>query len=121
LNFFIISFLLTSILFIIGGDSTATYQNVKTRMTMYSYADTIEAGGSLSAYAGMDVEVDMDSCVGGGFGVIAIVCGSVADAKANVGLNMKFGMNTLIGDNGDTKSNQFEITWSYTTSDNPAT
>ena len=88
---------------------------------MYSYADTIEAGGSLSAYAGMDVEVDMDSCVGGGFGVIAIVCTPVADVKANVGLNMKFGMNTLIGDSRDTKSNQFEITWSYTTSDNPAT
>lgn len=90
-------------------------------MTMYTWADQIEAGGSLSASLGVDVEIGTDTCIGGGFGAIVIACLPVADVEANADLDMSFGMNTLISDLGDTRSNEFSITWSYTTSDNPAT
>ena len=90
-------------------------------MTMYTYADTIEAGGSLALSAGLAVGTDVDSCIGGGFGVMVLACLPTADAQGDVDLSMNFGMGSLLKDSGDTKSNEFSITWSYTTSDNPAT
>jgi hypothetical protein len=79
-----------------GGDSTATYSNVKTRMTMYTYSDTIEAGGTLALSTGLAVGTDVDTCVGGGFGAMVLACLPTADAKADVELSMNFGMGTLL-------------------------
>jgi hypothetical protein len=94
---------------------------VKTRMTTYTWRDTIEAGGSLNLATGLAIGTDVDTCAGGGLGAIVVVCLPTADAKANAAVEMGFGMGTLISDEGDTRSNEFSITWSYTTSDNPAT
>ena len=88
---------------------------------MYTWADTIEAGGSLNLSTGLVLGTDIDTCAGGGFGAMVLVCLPTADVKANAALEMGFGMGTLISDKGDTRSNELSITWSYTTSDNPAT
>ena len=104
-----------------GGDSTATYENVKTRMTTYTWADTIEAGGSLNLATAVVGGTDIDTCAGGGVGAIVLLCSQTADATTSAALETGFGMGTLISDKGDTRSNEFSITWSYTTSDNPAT
>ena len=90
-------------------------------MTTYTWADTIEAGGSLTLATGLVLGTDIDTCAGGGLGAIMVVCLPTADVKANADLEMGFGMGTLISDKGDTRANEFSITWSYTTSDNPAT
>lgn len=104
-----------------GGDSTATYENVKTRMTIYTQSDQIEAGGSLGLAIGPVADADVKTCAGVAFGAALLVCVPTAKVELNVELQTKFGMNTLLSDKETTRSNEFSVTWSYTTSDNPAT
>jgi len=100
-----------------GSSSFASYQNVVTKYKVKN--SQFKINGQNVAGLGVSTvgDVDVDTCIGGGFGALVLVCKEIAKAKATI--------NVFEGDitakvpitNYDEKySNQFSTTWSYATS-----
>jgi len=70
--------------------------------------------------AGLEVEADPELCSGGGMGAIVMACIPILRNEVSASFAATGDMNTDILNEGGAFSNEFSITWSYTTSDNPA-
>jgi len=92
---------------------------VKTTIKAYHSDWVLHADGNTNFDAGVKVDIDAKMCAGGGLGAIILNCLPLVrnDMAATAGYQAS--MNTDLVNEGDDLSNEFSITWSYTTSDDP--
>ena len=105
--------------FLLGGGSTASYKNVQTTIKAYTWSDKIQAQGGASLNVAMKVKPDVEQCTGGGVGAIVLVCQSLVGGDNEWAVDGSLDMHTDLSNTGGEEENQFSITWSYTTSDDP--
>ena len=102
-----------------GGGSTASYQNVQTTIRAYSWSDKIQGQGALGLNVAMEVEPEADLCTGGGLGAIVLACIPTIRGDNKWAVDGNMDLHTDLSNTGGEEENQFSITWSYTTSDDP--
>ena len=67
----------------------------------------------------LEVKPDIDLCTGGGMGAIVLVCNSLLSGDNHWAVDSNMDLHTDLSNTGGEEENQFSITWSYTTSDDP--
>ena len=109
----------------IGGLSSASYENVVTTFKLKSedYASSIQH--SLSVDVSTDIDIKADFCSGGGFGIAGFgfeVCKEPFNSETEVGI-FSGGLESNFGtqQTSSSDSNSFSTTWSFETSGDPWT
>jgi len=105
--------------FLLGGGSTASYTNVQTTIKAYTWSDKVQAQGGLGLNVAMEVAPESDLCTGGGLGAIVLACIPTIRGDNKWAVDSNLDMHTDLSNTGGEEENQFSITWSYTTSDDP--
>lgn len=92
---------------------------MKTTIKAYHSDWVLHADGHMDFNAGLKVNIDSKMCAGGGLGAIILNCLPLVRNDMQASAEFQAAMNTDLVNEGDDLSNEFSITWSYTTSDDP--
>lgn len=104
---------------LLGGGSTASYENIQTTIKAYTWSDKIKAQGGLGLNVAMEVNPESDLCTGGGIGAIVMACLPTIRGDNKWAVDSNLDVHTDLSNTGGEEENTFSITWSYTTSDDP--
>ena len=71
-----------------GGDSFATYDNVKSTLRVVESETTTNINANVMVKPIITVEINGNVCAGGGFGALVLACSSIAKGDTEVGMEV---------------------------------
>ena len=71
-----------------GGDSFATYDNVKSTLRVVESETTTNINAKVMVKPSGVVKMRSKVCAGGGFGALVLACSSIATGKTDVGIEV---------------------------------
>lgn len=102
-----------------GGSSYAKFENVVTKIRAVSDTMQVTGGGEAKLGLGFGADVDVDACVGGGFGAIVLGCSKVVDTEVDATITPGIALQTDFVNEESEASSTYSVTWSYETNSEP--
>ena len=103
-----------------GGASSASYSNVKTSIRAYKSHDSTQYKGDIKIKTAVTASPDLETCAGGGLGAIVIACKMAVAGLGKLNMDTQKIIESTGVDADNQLQNSFSISWSYTTSSDPA-